>query len=259
MREEMRRNKVKQMLKAGKPVVGTFMVSRSVAALEVLAVAGFDFVIIDAEHFMKNPETIEHLIIASEAAGITPFVRVQENVYLIDRVLSAGARGVMVPMVNTREMAQAVVDVARYSPIGKRGVCNPRAVSYGVKGLEDMKAYYREENEDIMILAQIETAEGVKNFPEIVKVKGIDTFFIGPMDLSHSLGITGEFDNPLLKEHIDKVFELGKKANIPIGIMAFNAEETNEYIKKGFDLIAMGCDMMFLAQSAMEEMAKIKR
>lgn len=259
MREGMRKNRVKEMLKMGKPVVGTFMVSRSVAVLEVLAVAGFDFVIIDAEHFMKNPETIEHLIIASEAAGITPFVRVQENVHLIDRALSTGARGVMAPMVNTKEIAQAAVDTAKYAPIGKRGVCNPRAVSYGAKGLEDMVAYFKEENNNIMILAQIETAEAVKNFPEILKVKGIDTCFIGPVDLSHSLGITGEFDNPLQKEYIEKALELGKKANMPMSIMSFNAQETNEYISKGFSLFAMGCDMMYLAQSATEEMAKVNR
>ena len=259
MRNEVRKNKVKQMISEGKPVVGTFMVSASRAVVEVLAVAGFDFVVIDAEHFLINPETIEQLITAAEAAGITPFVRVQENVNLIDRALSAGARGLVVPMVNTKEIAQAAIDAAKYAPIGKRGVCNPRAVTYGAKGFEDMKAYYKEENDNIMIIAQIETVEAVENFPEILTVKGIDSCFIGPVDLSHSLGITLELDSPLLKEYVDKAFELGKKAGMPMSILSISAQETNEYIKRGLLLIVMLGDTMFLAQAAMGELAKIKR
>jgi 2-keto-3-deoxy-L-rhamnonate aldolase RhmA len=259
MRSELRNNKVKEMLKKGKPVVGTFMVSASRAVLEVLAVCGFDYVLIDTEHFMLNPETLEQLITAAESAGVTPFVRVQENVNLIDRALSAGARGIMLPMCNTKEIAQAAVDVAKYAPLGKRGVCNPRAVSYGAKGLEDMLAYYREENDNVLLIAQIETAQAVDNFPEMLKVKGIDSYFIGPMDLSHSLGKTGKFDDPVVQKYIDRAFQLGKAANIPMSILSFNAEQSNEFFKKGYSMVSMACDMMFLAGGASGEMAKIKR
>jgi len=259
MRDEMRKNKVREMLKKGKPVVGTFMVSASRAVLEVLAVCGFDFVLIDTEHFMVNPETIEQLITAAESAGVTPFVRVQENVNLIDRALSAGARGIMVPMCNTKEIAQAAVDVAKYAPLGKRGVCNPRAVSYGAKGLEDMQAYYREENDNVLLIAQIETAQAVDNLPEILKVKGIDSYFIGPVDLSHSLGKTAQFDAPLVQKYIDKAFQLGKGAKIPMSTISFNAEQSNEFFKKGYSMLTMAWDMMFLAEAARGELAKIKR
>ena len=154
---EMRKNKVKKIIKAGKSAVGTFLLSRSIANLEILAMAGFDFVVIDTEHFMKNPETIEHLIITAEATGIVPFVRIQENVNLIERALSAGARGIVVPMCNTMEVAQAAVDNGKYAPAGKRGVCNTRAVTYGATGFEDMVSFFRTENDNIMIIAQIET------------------------------------------------------------------------------------------------------
>ena len=247
------------MLKEGKPIVGTFMVSGSRAVLEVLSAAGFDFVLIDAEHFMINPETIEQLITAAEAEGLTPFVRVQENVNLIDRAISAGARGIMVPMCNTKEMAQAAVDVAKYAPLGKRGVCNPRTVTYGAKGLEDMLTFVKEENDNIMILAQIETAQAVDNLPEILAVEGIDCCFIGPVDLSHSLGRSLEFDNPEYKSYLEKAFELGKKANMPMGILSFDAEQSNEFFKKDYALVSMACDMMYLAQAAMGEMEKIQR
>ena len=138
----------------------------------------------------------------------------------------------MVPMCNTKEMAQAAVDVAKYAPLGKRGVCNPRTVTYGAKGLEDMLTFVKEENDNIMILAQIETAQAVDNLPEILTVKGIDCCFIGPVDLSHSLGRSLEFDNPEYKSYLEKAFELGKKANMPMGILSFDAEQSNEFFKK---------------------------
>jgi 2-keto-3-deoxy-L-rhamnonate aldolase RhmA len=249
------------MLKEGRPVVGIFMVSGSRAALEVLAVSGFDFVLFDTQHFMLNNETIEQLITAAEAAGVTPFIRVQENhnLNLIDRSLSAGARGVMIPFCDTKEIAQEAVNAAKYAPIGKRGACNPRAVTYGAKGIDDMVSFYKEENENLMVIAQIETARAVDNLPEILTVQGIDCFFIGPHDLSHSLGLTGKYDDPTVQAYINKAFELVKNAKRPISILSGNAEQSNAYFQKGYDMVSMSCDMRFLARAVMEEMTKIKR
>ena len=157
--------------------------------------AGFDFVVIDAEHSMKNPETIEHLIITAEAAGITPFVRIQENINLIERTFSVGARGIMVPMCNTKEYAQAVVDAGKYAPIGKRGVCNTRVASYGMKGLADMSRHFKTENDNILIMAQIETKEAVANIQEIMAVNGIDMVFLGIGYFIHSLNSAVKCNN----------------------------------------------------------------
>jgi 4-hydroxy-2-oxoheptanedioate aldolase len=259
MRDEMRRNKVKKMLKAGKKVVGTFLASNSIPNLEVLAMAGFDFVVIDAEHSMKNPETIEHLIITSEAAGITPFVRTQENINLIERTLSVGARGLMVPMCNTREYAQTVVDTAKYAPVGKRGVCNTRAANYGMKGLDDMAYRFKSENDNILIMAQIETREAVDNIDEIMAVKGMDSVFLGPLDLTQSLGISCQFNHPMLEKHIQTTLRKAKKAKVPIGILAFDGEEASRRIRQGFDFISMSCDTLFLAETALRQLNKVKR
>ena len=259
MRDEMRKNKVKKMLKVGKKVVGTFLPSNSISNLEVLAMAGFDFAVIDAEHSMKNPETIEHLIIASEAAGITPFVRIQENINLIERALSVGARGLMIPMCNTKEYAQAVVDTGKYAPVGKRGVCNTRVANYGMKGLDDMAYHFKSENDNILIMAQIETKEAVDNIKEIMAVKGIDAVFVGPLDLAHSLGISCQFDNPMLEKYIQEAFRQAKKAKMPIGILAFDGEEANRRIRQGFDFISMSCDTLFLAEGAVRQLSKVKR
>jgi 4-hydroxy-2-oxoheptanedioate aldolase len=259
MKNEMRKNKVKKMLKAGKKVVGTFLASNSISNLEVLAMAGFDFVVIDAEHSMKNPETIEHLIITSEAAGITPFVRIQENIDLIERTLSVGARGIMVPMCSSKEYAQLVVDTAKYAPIGKRGVCNTRAANYGMKGLEDMSLQFKSENDNILIIAQIETKEAVDNLQEIMSVKGIDMIFVGPLDLSNSLGISCQFDHPELEKQIQGILRQAKKVNIPIGNLAFDGEEANRCFRQGFDFISMSCDTLFLADGAVRQLIKVKR
>jgi len=245
MRKDMRINKVKKMLKEGKKAVGTFCVSNSRAVIETLAASGLDYVLIDTEHFMTNPETIEQMITAAEAAGVTPFVRVQENIDLIDRCVSAGARGVMVPMINTKEQAQEAVNAIKYAPIGKRGVCNPRAVTYGAMGLEDMLDFYKSENDEVMCILQMETEESYKNLPEILEVKGIDTIFVGRMDLSHSMGITGQFDHPRVVEIVENTLKMGKEKGLHMGVITFGGEDTSKFFKMGYDWVGMAGDMMY--------------
>lgn len=259
MREEMRTNKVKEMMKEGKKVVGTFCVSNSRAVIETLAASGMDYILIDTEHFMTNPETIEQMITAAEAAGVTPFVRVQENINMIDRCVSAGARGVMVPMVNNKKQAQEAVNAIKYAPVGKRGVCNPRAVTYGARGFEDMQNFYNTENDKVMCILQMETFESFQNLPEILEVKGIDSIFIGRFDLTHSMGILGQFDDPRVVDIVEKTLKLGKEKGLSMGIITFDGEDTNKFFKMGYDWVGMAGDMMLLAMAAQAEIAKIKR
>lgn len=258
MREERRINNVKTMLKKGQRVVGTFCVSRSPAVFETLADCGMDYLIIDTEHFMTNFETIEQLIIVMEATGVTPFVRVQENVDLINRCVSAGARGVIIPMVNTREQAQEAVNAMKYNPLGTRGVCNPRAITYGIGGMESLLNFYNTENENLMCIVMMETEEAYHNLPEILTVKGIDGIFIGRNDLTHSLGITGEFHHPKVEKIIEDTLKMGKEAGLYMGIYTFDGKDSNIFFDMGFDFVAMGGDMMFLSIAARNELAKIK-
>jgi 2-keto-3-deoxy-L-rhamnonate aldolase RhmA len=259
MRLDKRKNQVKEMIAAGKPAVGTFLLSRSIADLEILALVGYDFVVIDTEHFMKNDETIEHLIIAAEANEITPFVRVQENPHLIERALSAGARGIVLPMCNTVQAAKEAVEASKYTPIGKRGMCNTRVVTYGASGIEDMAQYFATENDNVMLIVQIETLEGVSNLDAIIEIEGIDMIFIGPLDLSGSLGRACDFANPSLEERIQGILAKTKAVKIPIGIATFDATLTNERIKQGFSLIALAADTLFLAQGARQQIQMVQR
>lgn len=240
--------------------VGTFLCSRSQAALEVLAGVGFDFVVIDAEHFMVNPETIEQLITAAEAKGIVPFVRVQENVNLVQRALDCGAKGIIAPMINRVEEAREVVNTAKFPPIGKRGVGNPRSTNYGVDGPEYMDKCYEDQNENQAVILQIETEEALKNLQDIVRIKGIDSLFIGPWDLSHSLAQLGQGNGAqILEEKINEVLAKCKENEVPVGIFAWGRDEANKRIEQGFDYVICGGDLIFLANSANEELEKIKK
>jgi 2-keto-3-deoxy-L-rhamnonate aldolase RhmA len=259
MKKECRINKVKKMLQKKQQVVGTFCVSHSPAVFETLANCGMDYLIIDTEHFMTNPETIEQLITVMEATGVTPFVRVQENVDLVNRCVSAGARGVIIPMVNTREQAQAAVNAMKYKPLGTRGVCNPRAITYATGGMESLLNFYNTENDNLMCIVMMETEEAYHNLPEILSVKGIDSIFIGRTDLTHNLGITGEFHHPKVEKIIEDTLKMGKEAGLYMGIYTLDGKDSNIFFDMGFDLVAMGGDMMFLSMAARNELAKITR
>jgi len=119
--------------------------------------------------------------------------------------------------------------------------------------------FYKTENDNIMLILQIETAQAVDNLHEILSVKGIDSIFIGRMDLSHSMGITGQFDHPKLIEKINEIFKAGKKAGIPVSMVTFDAEDTNKYFEEGYEICTMSGDAFLLSQAANEMMEKVKR
>ena len=251
-------SKINDLIAESGPTVGTFLFSRSQASLEVMADVGFDFVVIGTEHFMVNPETIEHLITAAEAANIVPFVRVQENVNLIQRVLDSGAEGIISPMIDNAEGAKEVVETAKFPPIGNRGVGNPRSTTYGVQGAEYMEECYERQNESQSVILQIETEEALQNLQEVAMVEGVDSLFIGPWDLSHSLSQTGRgADSVILEDKISEVLAKCKEIEIPVGIFAWDGEEANKRIEQGFDYIICGGDVIFLAISAGEALGEI--
>jgi len=252
-------NKLEEFIEQNDPTVGTFLFSRSPAALEVLAEVGFDFVVIGAEHFMINPETIEQLITTAEAANIVPFVRVQENVDLIQRVLDCGAQGIVSPMINTVEQAEEVVKAAKFPPIGDRGVGNPRSTYYGIRGGDYMNRCYERQNESQVVILQIETEEAVENLEDIAKVNGVDSLFVGPWDLSHSLEQPGSDNGSgLLEKNVSEIVAKCKGIGLSAGIFAWDSKEANKRVKQGFDYTICSGDVIFLANRAREELARIE-
>lgn len=220
----VRPNQTKRLIAAGKPAVGGFLMIPSPEIVEIMGYAGLDFVIIDTEHGPADNQTVAHLIRAADAAGITPIVRVRwvGDPSLILRALDLGAQGVQVPMIEDGATAARVVAAARYHPEGRRGLAGVRAARYGADDLPD---YVREANREVMVVCQVETGSGVAKAREIATTPGVDVVFVGPVDLSQSLGHPGERRHPALLGAMEQVFAACREAGVPCGTLTADLAE----------------------------------
>lgn len=242
----VRKNPVKEKLQAGKPVIGPIMGFNAPILAEMFAYAGYDFVIFDAEHGPLTEETCENLVRTAEAAGIPAIIRCPQNVpQVILRFADTGAIGLHIPQINNGRDALIAVRSMKYHPMGQRGLAGVRALGYGAEG--SLSEQVKIANQETMVIAHIENMEAVHNLKELVVVEGIDVFFIGPSDLSHSMGIPAQYDNPELRATIDRVIEDLKAAGKTPGILARNGEEAKRYIDKGVGYIIVGAAGLIMA------------
>lgn len=213
---------------------------------EIMAKAGFDWLAIDLEHGLIDLQAAFEMIQVIDLCGVMPLVRLNINDQsVIRRVMDAGARGVIVPMVNTAQDARNALDAVKYQPEGKRTYGLGRAHEYG----KTFEPYIKTNNESSILIIQIEHIEAVKNLSDILSVKGIDGIIIGPYDLSGSMGIPGQFDNAEFKKSIEMIIGKVKQTDIAIGIHVVypSEKELNEKIKQGFNFIGYGVDTIFLS------------
>ncbi len=183
----LRQNEFKQKLKAGQPTFGLFCSVPHPLMVELIALADYDFVILDTEHVLVNPETLENMIRAAEALSITPLVRLGDgSKETILRALDAGALGVVVPHVESGAQAEAIVRAARYYPEGMRSLNGGRPGAFGKRSLVE---YMKRANEEILVIPMIESQAGLEHLDEILAVPGIDLILEGSADLSQSFGI----------------------------------------------------------------------
>ena len=239
----MRKNVMKQKLKDGEPVVGLFNNLQEPSVIEVLGLLGLDFAIMDAEHTTLSPETAENLYRAAELRGLSTVTRIGENSQqVIQKFIDAGSQGVLIPMVNTAEEAQRVVDSVKYPPIGRRGLAGPRAADYGLG--EPIADYVRSANEETLVAIQIETLEAVDNFEEIAALDHVDVLFFGPSDLSSVLGYPGQTRHPEVLELIERLgkrtVELGKAA----GTIGRDLDDYRYWRERGIQWVASGTSGM---------------
>jgi 2-dehydro-3-deoxyglucarate aldolase/4-hydroxy-2-oxoheptanedioate aldolase len=203
---------------------------------EIVALAGYDFVIVDVEHTPMSLETLDDVVRAIELRGVPTVVRVPWNDPVeLKRVLDIGVAGVMIPMVETAAAAEEAVDAMTYPPDGVRGVAGSRATSYGLEFAE----YLERADDDLVAILQIETLPGVENAAEISRVEGVDSLFVGPSDLSASLGVAGDWDDEAVLEAIDDV--LGA-SEVPVGSLAVTEEGIEQWVERGFDWVIAGVD-----------------
>jgi 2-keto-3-deoxy-L-rhamnonate aldolase RhmA len=240
-----------------KPKIGTWITLNHPSIAEILADAGFDWLCIDMEHSVTDYSEAQQLILAIQSKGIKAYVRVGENnTRIIKRVLDAGADGIIVPSVNSAFEAKKAVDAVKYPPFGKRGVGLARAQSFGF-GFED---YRDNKSKDIKLIVQIEHIDAIKELDEIISIDGIDGTFIGPYDLSGSMGKPGQWDSPDVREALLIYEETVKKYDKLVGfhVIQPDYELVNEKIAKGYNFIAFSLDVLFLGTIARSQMQKLK-
>ena len=189
------RGRLKARLQAGETVVGPFVIVPSMTMVDTLGYAGMDFCIIDTEHGPIDMQTSIDLVIAADGAGVAPIIRVGDNdERLILRALDIGSAGVQVPQINTADDARRVIHSAKYAPIGERGLSIfTRAGDYFKHAGE---RHTDRQNEETTVVVHIEGSRGLDNLDEIMTVDGIDVLFLGPYDISQSLGVPGDVRNP---------------------------------------------------------------
>ncbi|MCB0482452.1 MAG: 2,4-dihydroxyhept-2-ene-1,7-dioic acid aldolase [Flavobacteriales bacterium] len=242
----------------GNKTIGSWITLGNYSIAEVMAQAGFDWLCVDIEHTAIPVSEMQLLIAAIQANGVVAYVRVGANDELIiKRALDAGADGIIVPMINSKEEAQKAVNACFYPPIGKRGVGLARAQGYSF-GFEN---YKNNKAKNIELIVQIEHIDAINNLEEILSVSGVSGSFIGPYDLSGSLGNPGVFDTPEMQKALTKYEQIAGSKNKKMGVHVVNpnGDLVTEKISLGYNFIAFSLDTFFLGQKIRDELQKIKK
>ncbi len=241
---------------AGDKLIGTFLNTGSSVSAEIAGRSGLDWCLLDMEHGMGSWEGLLHQLMAIEGTGASPIVRVPGlDPAAFKKVLDSGAHGVMVPNVNTAEEAAQAVSYSRYPPHGVRGVSGMNRSAYFGKKLDKR---IRSAHENTLVIVQVESPDAVKNADEIAAVDGVDALFIGPLDLSVSLGIPRQFSHPDFIDASDLVIEAARKHRKGSGILLGSGAEVADAYRRGFNLIAVGSDGSIIA-NGMDAIVQSKR
>ena len=239
--------KIKKKFKEGDVSIGSWMSMAHVSIAEILASAGYDWVVIETEHTAIDVSEVLRLIIAIEGRGAIPLVRLAWNDPIQAKaVMDSGAAGVLVPMVNSKADAELAVNSIKYPPLGFRGVGLARAQGYGVA----FDKYVEASNRDSLLMVQIEHIDAVENIDEILSVPGIDGTFIGPYDLSLSMGLAGKLDHPDVESAKQRVVTATKAHGLTAGIHLVHPytaiEDLKQCVRVGYQFIALGTDILFV-------------
>ena len=254
----MRTNTVKQKLANGEVSFGTMIFEFNTSGIgRICAEAGAEFVVFDMEHTAWSVETIRNLIATTRSSSALPFVRVPATEYhLMSRPLDAGAMGLMVPMVETVEQAELIVRSAKYPPAGGRGCAF--GVSHDDFTGGDVFAKMASANDEIFLMAQIETATGLENCEAIAAVEGIDCLWIGHFDLTASMGIAAQFEHPDFHAAVDRIVAACNANGKAAGIMAGSVDVGKQWLQRGFRAVAYNGDLWIFQQALGEGIAALR-
>ena len=250
-------NPVRAKLRSGEATYGTMISEVDTAALPwMLASAGFDFVFIDMEHGTFDLPAVADMLKVARLAGIVPLVRVPDLAYhLAARVLDAGAMGLMLPRVETREQVEQFVSYMKYPPVGVRGASAGRAhTDYGSPGPRELVEHM---NEHTLVVLQIERARAVENIDELLSVPGVDVALIGPFDLTISLG-EASTQAPAVSAAIQRVVDAGKRHGVATGIHSHDAGEVLGWQARGMTMLTCNSDLGFLKEGMRQTIAALR-
>ena len=244
----MRTNWVREKLQAGESTIGSFLGLGSPNVAELMAYAGFDWLVIETEHNGLDSAEIEHMLMSVSGTETIPIVRVpSDNPVFIQRALDMGALGILVPMVKSAAEARAIVSATRYPPEGTRSFGPLRASHYG----QDNEDYVKRANDNLLTILILETKEAAENLKEIMSVAGLDAIFLGLWDLCFSLGLNPlEMPHPETDAVIEKALTIGKQKGVPVGIGEGTPDALRKRQAEGFTLLAYGPDYNLLAAAA---------
>lgn len=229
-------------------MIGIFSKTTDSNFIEALGHSGMDFVILDQEHGPIHDETLHNHVRAAKTGGMLSVVRVRGvNANAIGSALDAGADGVQVPNISTAEEARKAVDSARFHPQGNRGMC--RFVNAAAFGSTPKEEYFLQANKKLLVL-QVEGEKGISNLDEILEVEGFDILFIGPYDLSQSLGIPGQIDHPEMQKTMGEMARKVKKKGMRLGSFADSMDIARELKRTGFDYLSYSVDVNIFLEAA---------
>jgi len=249
-------NRLKRDLAAGTPSLGVTIISGSSVIAELLSRAGFDWLWLEMEHNTVGDQDVLSMLQATNGAEVSTIVRVPWNdKTLIKRAVDAGPDAILVPLVNTREEAEAAVRAMKYPPLGERGAGLARAEAWGLS----LGEYYASANDEVLTFVMIEHRMAVENIDEILAVPGIDGLMIGALDLSGSMNLLGQTDHPEVEAAVQRVLAAAKQAAKPCGTVALDPDTAVKRIDQGFNPVIVAIDVLMLigaSKSVLEKVAQ---
>jgi 4-hydroxy-2-oxoheptanedioate aldolase len=208
---------LKKAIRQGNILYGIGLGTAASSFVEIIGYSGFDYVFIDMEHTTIELESLSKLVMASEVAGVFPIVRVSENDPVqIRKVIELGAEGIIIPHISTEKDAEKAVQATRFPPEGVRGFASLVRSHMFDLPRGDLPDYLKMSNEEIVVIPLIEDREAVDNIDEILNIKGVDAIFLGPADLSVSIGLPGQYDNEIIKTCLRKTMKAATSRGIPV-------------------------------------------
>ena len=234
-------HKLREKYRAGEPVIGTFFNLGDPSAMECLGYTELDYVIIDCEHGPFDTETMMDLIRAAEGVGLTPVVRIAGVDHReIQRAADCGAEGLIVPCLRTVDEYRRLIDLAKYAPTGNRGFIKGRGCGFGNRAWASgsLEEFMANSNEKLMVIPQCETAESLEHIEEIAALEGLDGIFVGPFDLSISMGIPARFEHPDFLAALERIYAACRAADKPVYVYTNDAAESRRRLASGIAGVA---------------------